>query len=287
MRARDLIVTLLIILTILGLIIPAIGKVRSVGNATVCRHNMRQIVIACHNYHDDFSGFPKGTISNVDLPAERRFSWLTQIWPYIVGGISYPRDETKPWDDPVNCPPRAWYYKMEGRPEVLMGNVDFLTCPSNRGISDASLPCPTSYVGIAGVGADAAELPLTDRRCGIFGYDRRVSLKDITDGTSTKMALAEVLDGGPWSAGGRATVRGLVLSEQPYLGEGGQFASFHRTTSFFGWTADVHIAFADCSVRRFAPNVSPKVFEALATIAGGERVDELPIGGLPPENFLQ
>src|SRR5262249_30660181 len=188
---------------------------------------------------------------------------------YMCGGISYPRDETKPWDDPANCPPWARYYKVEGRPEELMGNVRAITCPSNRGVIDASLPCPTSYVGITGLGADAAELPLEDRRCGILGYDRRVKLKDVTDGTSTTMAIAEVLDGGPWTAGGHATMRGLVSSGHPYLGDGGQFASFHRTTTFFGWTADVNIAFVDCSVRRFSPNVSPQVFEALATICRG------------------
>jgi hypothetical protein len=288
MRVRNLVVALLIILTILGLIIPAIGKVRSAANATVCQNNMRQIVIACHNFHNDFSRFPNGRMPKCDLPSQKRLSWIVHIWPhYLCGGVSYPHDETKPWDDPINSPPRARYYKMEGRPEELMGNVRALTCPSNSGFSDASLPCPTHYVGIAGLGANAAELTLTDHRCGMFGYDRRVSRRDITDGLSTTMAVAEVMDGGPWMAGGRATMRGLVSSEQPYLGDGGQFASFHRTTSFFGWTADVNIAFADCSVRRFSPNVSPQVFEALATIAGDERVDELPKEGLQPVNFLQ
>jgi hypothetical protein len=278
MKVRNLLVTLLIILTILVLLIPAIGKMRSAGNLMRCQNNMKQILIACHNYHMDFERFPVGPRAKCDLAPSKRLSWITQIWPiYMCGGISYARDEAKPWDDPVNCPPQECHYKAEGGPrEELMGNVLILLCPSNATRNDASLPCPTHYVGIAGLGADAAELPLTDRRCGIFGYDRRVSLKDITDGTSTTMALAEVLDGGPWSAGGRATVRGLVSSEQPYLGDGGQFASFHRTTSFFGWTSDVHIAFADCSVRRFTANVSPQVFEALATIAGGEPVDELP-----------
>ena len=39
------------------------------------------------------------------------------------------------------------------------------------------------------------------------------------------MAVTEVLDGGPWTAGGHATVLGLATDGRPYLGKSGQFSS--------------------------------------------------------------
>lgn len=285
MKVRNLVFVLLIILTILGLIIPAISKVRSAANAMLCQSNMRQIVIACHNYHNDWSRFPNGTVSKADLPPQKRLSWLTHIFPnYMEGGSIFLQDRTKSWYDPANCPPRASVRVASDLSAIheeqlrvqLIGDIRLFFCPINPARNDPSLPCPTHYIGIAGLGDDAAELSLKDRRCGVFGYDRRVTMQDIKDGISTTMALSEVLDGGPWTAGGQATVRGLAAVGRPYLGDGGQFTSPHRTAFFLGTRPDVNVAFADCSVRRLSATLSPQVFEALATIAGGEQIDELP-----------
>ena len=100
-----------------------------------------------------------------------------------------------------------------------------------------------------------------DPRAGFFGYDRRLARNDLKDGAATTLMLAEAVDGGPWTAGGKATVRGLAADGRPYLGKGGQFTSLHRATN---------VAFADCSVRPLTAAVSPRVLEALATVAGGD-----------------
>jgi len=147
-----------------------------------------------------------------------------------------------------------------------VGEVRSLLCPANPSRNGPGLPCPTHYLGIAGVGEDAAELPLADPRAGFFGYDRRLTQKDLKDGASTTLMLAEAVDGGPWTAGGKATVRGFAAGSRPYLGQGGQFASLHRATN---------VAFADGSVRPLTAAVSPKVLEALATAAGREKVEGL------------
>jgi len=131
---------------------------------------------------------------------------------------------------------------------------------------------------LAGLGEEAAEFPLSDPRAGFFGYDRKLSLSEIKDGTGTTMAVVEVLNGGPWTAGGWATVRGLIAWEQPYLGNEGQFASQHWGGGAFAHSRQpaTNVLFADGSVRPLTATISPEVFEALATIAGNEQVDELP-----------
>jgi hypothetical protein len=130
-------------------------------------------------------------------------------------------------------------------------------------------------VGIAGVGEDAAELPLTDRQIGFFGYDRTVPLENIKDGVSSTLLVVEVGDCGPWTAGGKATVRGLA-SSRPYLGEGGQFSSHHRDTALEGKPLVTHVLIADGAVYPFSSSVSRQVFEAMATINGGEEVGDFP-----------
>jgi prepilin-type processing-associated H-X9-DG protein len=142
--------------------------------------------------------------------------------------------------------------------ELLPG----LSCPANRSRLVAGLPDPIHYVGIAGVGPDAPTLPIGHPRAGAFGYDRQVRLADLKDGGATTLLLVETtFQNGPWTAGGPATVRGLDPARQPYFG-GHQFGGAHP-----GGTM---VAFADGSVRFLPETMAPKVFEALATIAGGE-----------------
>jgi prepilin-type processing-associated H-X9-DG protein len=72
---------------------------------------------------------------------------------------------------------------------------------------------------------------------------------------------------GSWLQGGPATVRGLDPAQQPYLGPGRQFGGIHLGAGNF--------AFADGSVRAISESINPKIFEALSTIAGGERVPSI------------
>ncbi|HEV3167638.1 MAG TPA: DUF1559 domain-containing protein [Isosphaeraceae bacterium] len=96
----------------------------------------------------------------------------------------------------------------------------------------------------------------------MFGYDRSTQLSEITDGTASTMSVIETTSGGPWTAGGPSTIRGLDPSRKPYIGPGRPFSSPHR--------GGVNVLFADGSVHFIRQSVNPQVFEAMATIAGGE-----------------
>jgi hypothetical protein len=119
------------------------------------------------------------------------------------------------------------------------------------------------------VGPDAASLPLAHPKAGVFGYERRVTIRDITDGTSNTMMVADTAErNGPWAAGSAATVRAVDPALQPYVGHrrpfGGVLEGEQRN--------QVLVLMADGSVRSIQSNVKPEVFEALATIAGGEQI---------------
>jgi prepilin-type processing-associated H-X9-DG protein len=261
----------------------AVSRVRQAASLMGCLNNLKQLSLALQNYDSTYQHFPTGTVSGTSLPPDERLGWLGDIWPAYVE--AHPRlrlDRTKAWDADGNCPPYCFFRKDKHDRDSPMtreviGDIKTLLCPANSARNGPLLPCPTHYVGLAGVGPDVASLPLSDHRAGIFGYDRRVSRADIKDGDSTTMALAEVTDGGPWTAGGGATIRGLVPGA-PYLGEGGQVSSFHRGGDSFAWSPPVvtNVAFADGSVRRVTAAISPELFEALATIAGREEVEAIP-----------
>jgi hypothetical protein len=256
---------LLLALVVGGLVLSAIAKVRTAAQLVKCQNNLKQIGLGLHTYHGTYGHFPSGTVPNADLPPDRRLSWATEVWPaFMAGGYKSLLGPSQPWDAEGNCPPRCLRRVNTDTGEMreeLMGELGCFICPANPARTGPGLPCPTNYLGVAGVGEGAAELPLTDPRAGFFGYDRRLSEKDLTDGAATTLMLAEAVDGGPWTAGGRATVRGLVADGRPYLGKGGQFTSLHRATN---------VVFADNSVRPLSAAVSPRVLEALATVAGSE-----------------
>jgi len=87
----------------------------------------------------------------------------------------------------------------------------------------------THYVGMAGVGLDAADYKFGDKavekKLGMFGYERRTALKDVTDGLSNTIYVIQVSPTypRPWLAGGGATTMGApeTKSVQPFVAQHG------------------------------------------------------------------
>jgi prepilin-type processing-associated H-X9-DG protein len=270
MRWSDFLVLILIVAIGLGLLAGGINRLRDASLWASCRNNLKQIELACLNYHDSFKCFPTGTIGKEKLPPEKGFSWMIVIIPFVEcskSGLGI--DYTKAWDAEENHKALAVPYPI-------------YFCPANPDRTTSGGAALSHYVGIAGVGPRAAFLPRDHPGAGVFRYGPRETLTkeetevrfrgtcldDIKDNCATTLMMVETnLENGPWMASGPATVRGLNPDGPPYLGVGGQFGSYHRHGS--------NAAFADGSVRFLADSLDSRVFEAMATIAGGEKV-ELP-----------
>jgi prepilin-type processing-associated H-X9-DG protein len=182
--------------------------------------------------------------------------------PYIEQDAAYEAiDLEQPWDAPRNQ-------------EAVVHRIKLYLCPAGFDTSESGHPAITHYIGMAGIGPDAATLPIDSPRAGIFGYDRTIAMKDITDGTTnTILALESFIDNGSWAEGGRATVRGIDPDDQPYIGIDRPFGRLHAQRSWFGtMPTSANAAMADGSVRQIHHTISPQVFEALVTIAGGEQI---------------
>jgi hypothetical protein len=234
-----------------AILLPAIQAAREAARRTQSQNNMKQIMLALHNYHDVYRSFPSGTHPNKDLKPDKRLSWLVEILP----GLEYQSLHNqinfgKAWDDPANR-------------QAVTTSISVFLNPSSPQQRKGPYPV-TNYVGLAGLGADGPTLPVTSPKAGCFGYDRVTRIRDITDGLSNTAMISEISkDEGSWAAGGRPTIR--PLTTQPYIDGPDGIGGSHPEGGLIG--------LADGSVRFFSKNVDPKVMEALVTIQGGESVN--------------
>ncbi len=253
-------IALSVLLAVAGLAVTAVVKIRAASERTSCQNNLKQLGLAIHNYHDTNGRFPPGTMPNAALPPEQRLSFHVAIYPYVESSPVYSRvAKNEAWDSPKNvvategqfrtyrCP--AW--ASEYQPGVLEGHTSL-----------------TNYVGVAGVGADAATRPAGEPGIGLFGYDRSTKKEEVKDGLeNTAMLFETAHEVGPWTRGGPSTVRGVDVDDVRFGG-----THIRRTWAFQKRADGFNVLLADASVRFTAPSIDPAVLAALATIASVEAI---------------
>jgi prepilin-type N-terminal cleavage/methylation domain-containing protein/prepilin-type processing-associated H-X9-DG protein len=305
----ELLVVIAIIAVLIGLLLPAVQKVREAANRMSCTNNLKQLALAAHHYHDTRGVFPNG-LHAVETSGGRYANgtnWWVEVFPFFEQGNLYRR-----WDY------NDYRNNLAGGTSATTAQVPkVLLCPSDplsESVFQYTASAPQNawrngFYGISSYGGNGGRrsagnssvVPDTNpTRDGIIFKDSQVRITDVTDGTSATFLLGERYhldpefdritrgtDDGPIiGLGSWATVadlpRHLTLSPpvpinyrvSPSAPVGDHLTIFNRVCAYgSGHPGGANFALADGSVRFLSDKTDLATLQALSTAAGGEVVN--------------
>lgn len=209
----ELLVVIAIIAVLVGLLLPAVQKVRETANRLKCQNHLKQIGLACHNYHDANGIFPPGKgpdyIGKVPgVPVYPRWSPHAMILPYIEQdnlfksiNFDFPPETPGMAGPVINFMP-AWQNPNRVNADASRTVVASFLCPSDPAQAPGDWLGQNNYYANLGTTfmCDVSEiLPSTvaptEQATGVFYYRSRVRLADLIDGTSQTCLFSEKLRG--------------------------------------------------------------------------------------------
>ncbi len=301
----ELLVVIAIIAVLIGLLLPAVQKVREAASRLKCANNLKQLGLAMHNYHDTQGTFPPAYI-NTGPYGKSGFSfthgWAPFLLPYIEQQGLW---NLYRWDLPLFVP---------GNQPVVSRHLPIFQCPSapdqDRYMTDIG-PFPVfrtkgacgDYTIALGVNPVLAQLglvdPVPDYRgvltntptpaLGLSPKPTGTRFDHITDGTSNTLLITEVsgrprrwfvnrpgpdqaLEGGPWDHfKGPVILQGATSDGTSKPGKCPLNCSNDQEVYAFH-TGGANAVFADGAVHFLPQSISLRVLAALITRAGGEVV---------------
>jgi prepilin-type N-terminal cleavage/methylation domain-containing protein len=285
----ELLVVIAIIAILIGLLLPAVQKVREAANRAKCQNNLKQIGLALHNYHDTYNGFPTAnTPAAAGYPYGTFSTLFIAILPFAEQQNLYDQFLPTPaYDNPAGS-----------------NQVRIFQCPSMTPPPAQFIPGWSSYAGCNGTDeADFTSNVSQDNgvivRNNFYGSGNQGGVKIVTisDGTSNTFMVGEMgfelkdcpcysgqtpvatICGGltAWANGYSGASYGntmyLFNTIAPGSAGDGPYDLTYRQATFRGdHIGGVLFLMADGSVQFFANGMTLATYQALSTRAGGEAV---------------
>jgi len=293
----ELLVAIAIIALLIGLLLPAVQKVREAANRAKCANNLKQIGLALHQYEDAHGRFPPGAVGPVKgIPPGLKHHGLGYfLLPYLEQDAlfrQYRWDVS--WFDPpnqtvVNTQLKVWQCPS-AEPNRLQDGTAVTVTPPDVFLFQGTAAC-ADYAGMHVLNPQLLLTGLVDHASnnfGVFEVNRSTRIAEIQDGTSNTIMVAECA-GRPKLWQGRRVVPDVWLSGAAWASRSLLFGrgSTRDGTAFFGecavnctndrevysfHTGGANVVFADCSVHFLKEDIDIRVFARLVTRDGGEVV---------------
>jgi prepilin-type N-terminal cleavage/methylation domain-containing protein/prepilin-type processing-associated H-X9-DG protein len=207
----ELLVVIAIIAVLIGLLLPAVQKVRAAAARAKCLNNLKQLGLALHNYEGVERRFPAAFKGDPQPPFQMLpayfFSWsaLADLNPYLEQTNIYNRMVLT---DPIYMPPT--YNISPNNQFAVSQNIPLFRCPADinnleGGGYGVDVLGTTNYAVCNGTGTTAGAAPFGSpwEADGSFIAKRRLKIADIRDGLSFTVAMSEsMLGAGPEGASG-------------------------------------------------------------------------------------
>ena len=299
----ELLVVIAIIAVLIGLLVPAVQKVREAANRIQCSNNLKQLALAAHQHHDAMRKFPNGlhTVDTTGGGYANGTSWRVELFPYLEQ-----ENLKKKWDS------NDFRNNIAGDTNATTAQViKVLLCPSDPlpdavfHIENPAYPWASGFYGLSSYGGNAGKrsVPMGQRtQDGIFFQDSSIRIADVTDGTSSTFLFGErshrdpeydrytlasnpafypLAKVGAWAAvfatSGGSLPHHLLstpvsINYRMPPSSGGAEMNDRLCAYGSGHPGGANFAFADGSVRFLSESTLVETLQALSTRAGGEVV---------------